>query len=450
MVPLASLPQPKTETPDSELCWALVERVASSTPFRRAARLRELLLYVSKCLLKDGRDKIHENEIGAAVFDRSADYDTNIDPIVRVNATELRKRIETYFDAEGLNETIIMEIPRGGYTPVFRYRPVQALPPVVDTPVPVLAPIPPSPETSVEAAPVPGHRHWMSAGLIIAGVMLIALAVGCLFFWSQYRALHRSLYAWQDQPSVSAFWSGIFSASPDTDVVVADASFGLLQELSKMNFPLNDYLNHSYVGGIKANKDLDTDTHAALDRIVAWNLESQDDIKLARRLLALDPLGKNMHFYSARDYMPDLIKRDNVVLIGGLLSNPWDELYEGRMNFTAIFDSNANGLISVKNRAPAAGEQTIYTQTGPVGYCVIAYLPNPDHNGIVLLIEGTSAEATEAAGDFLLSEDELAGFKKTLNRQKLPYFEVLLKVSSVRNTPLTAAIEAYRIYPDLR
>jgi len=99
---------------------------------------------------------------------------------------------------------------------------------------------------------------------------------------------------------------------------------------------------------------------------------------------------------------------------------------------------------------PAAGEQTIYTQTGPVGYCVIAYLPNPDHNGIVLLIEGTSAEATEAAGDFLLSEDELAGFKKTLNRQKLPYFEVLLKVSSVRNTPLTASIEAYRTYPDLR
>jgi len=447
MVMLASLPQPKTEAPDSELCWALVERVASSTPFRRAARLRELLLYVSRCLLKDGRDKIHENEIGAAVFDRPANYDTNIDPIVRVNATELRKRIEAYFDAEGLNETIIMEIPRGGYTPVFRYRPVQARPSAMDAPVPALVPITPSPETSAEAAPVSEHQHWIFAGLIVAGVMLIVLAAGCLFFWGQNRAWRRSLYPWQDKPSVSAFWSEIFSASPDTDVVVADASFGLTQDISKMNFPLNDYLNHSYIGELKSNKDLDTDTHAALDRIVAWNLESQDDVKLARRLLTLDPLGKNMHFYSARDYMPDLIKRDNVVLIGGLLSNPWDELYESRMNFTAIFDNN--GVISVKNHAPAAGEQAIYTQTGPVGYCVIAYLPNPDHNGIVLIIEGTSAEATEAAGDFLLSEDELAGFKRTLNRQKLPYFEVLLKVSSVRNTPLTAVIEAYRTYPDL-
>jgi hypothetical protein len=445
---MVSLTQPRTEAPDSELCWALVERVTSSTPFRRSARLRDLLLYVSRRLLKDGRDKIHENEIGAAVFDRPADYDTNIDPIVRVNATELRKRIEAYFDAEGLNETIIMEIPRGGYTPVFRYRPVQARPTAVETPAPALVPIAPSAETSSEAALVSGQQRWIFAGLIMAGVMCIVLAAACLFFWTQYHTWHRSLYAWQDRPSVSAFWSEIFSASPDTDVVVADASFGLTQDISKMNFPLNDYLNHSYVGELKANKNLDTDTHDALDRITAWNLESQDDVKLARRLLALDPLGKNMHFYSARDYMPDLIKRDNVVLIGGLLSNPWDELYEGRMNFTAIFDSD--GSISVKNRAPAAGEQKIYTQTDRVGYCVIAYLPNPDHNGIVLIIEGTSAEATEAAGDFLLSEDELAGFKKTVNRQKLPYFEVLLKVSSVRSTPLTAAIEAYRTYPGLR
>src|SRR5580700_4346879 len=136
---LAPLQQRKTEAPDSELCWGLVERVASSTPLRRAARLREFLLYVGRCLLKDGRDKIHENEIGAAVFDRPAGYDTNIDPIVRVNATELRKRIEAYFESEGLNETVIMEIPRGGYTPVFRYRSVHAQT-VTTTPIPVTVP----------------------------------------------------------------------------------------------------------------------------------------------------------------------------------------------------------------------------------------------------------------------------------------------------------------------
>ena len=79
----------------------------------------------------------------------------------------------------------------------------------------------------------------------------------------------------------------------------------------------------------------------------------------------------------------------------------------------------------------------------------MAYLPNPDHNGVVLLIAGTDAEATEAAGDFLLSETQLSNFKKTLHVNKLPYFEVLLRVSSVPGTPLTATTEAYRIYPNL-
>jgi hypothetical protein len=442
---LASPPQSAMDTPDSEICWALVQRIASSTPFRRSARLRDLLLYVSRCSLKDGRNKIHENEIGAAVFDRPASYDTNIDPIVRVNATELRKRIEAYFDAEGLSETVIMEIPRGGYTPAFRYRPLQA-PIVTDAPVPVLIPVSQPPEASSEATSASGRQPWMFAGLMVACVMLLVFAAACLYFWSQYRTLHRSLYAWQDKPTVSALWSEIFSASPDTDVVVADASIGLLQDLSKMNFSLDDYLNHSYVDELHS-KDMNPDIHATLNRIVAWNLQSQDDIKLARRILALDPLGKNIHLYSARDYMPDLIKRDNVVLIGGLLSNPWDELYESRMNFTATFDSK--GPISVRNRVPGPGEQPIYTQTDSVAYCAIAYVPKPDHNGVALIIEGTNAEASEAAGDFLLSEDALSGFKKMLHRQKLPYFEVLLKVSSVRTTPLTATIEAYRIYPDL-
>jgi hypothetical protein len=145
--------------------------------------------------------------------------------------------------------------------------------------------------------------------------------------------------------------------------------------------------------------------------------------------------------------MPALTKRDNVILIGGDISNPWDDLFQDRMNFTAKF--MPDGSIMVANRAPARGEQAIYSQTDSVQYCVVSYLPNPDRSGVVMLIEGTDAEATEAAGDFLLSDDQLSSFKKLLHAQKFPYFEVLLKVSSVPGTPLTASIEAYRTYPAL-
>jgi hypothetical protein len=77
----------------------------------------------------------------------------------------------------------------------------------------------------------------------------------------------------------------------------------------------------------------------------------------------------------------------------------------------------------------------------------LPYLPNPSSGGEVLLMEGTSAEATEAVGDFLLSEDQLSNFRNNLHVTRFPYFEALLKISAVRGTPLTVTIEAYRTYP---
>src|ERR1700722_17382532 len=97
-----------------------IERVAASEQLSRSARLRDFLLYVGRQSLKQGCTEIHEQELAARVFRRPDSYDRTSDNIVRVNATELRKRIESYFASEGSREPIIFEIPRGGYKPVFR------------------------------------------------------------------------------------------------------------------------------------------------------------------------------------------------------------------------------------------------------------------------------------------------------------------------------------------
>ncbi|MGB6742056.1 MAG: hypothetical protein WBE38_00260, partial [Terracidiphilus sp.] len=76
------------ESPGSEACWALLERIAASPHLRRAPRLREFLFYVAQRSLKDGCDHVHELEIGVEVFGRPDTYDTSVDNIVRANATE--------------------------------------------------------------------------------------------------------------------------------------------------------------------------------------------------------------------------------------------------------------------------------------------------------------------------------------------------------------------------
>lgn len=417
--------------PDSKSCWDLLERVAASTQLRRATRLQELLLYVGKRSLKDGCDRIPEQEIGSHVFHRPAAYDTGVDNIVRTNVSDLRKRIEAYFSSEGSYEPLIMEIPRGSYIPVFRLRSLK-----------------PEPAEKIHeiAAAVPNliaERHfqssrWLPAALAAAGLLIVLLAATSLYFWSQYRSLHRSVFAWQYKPAVDEFWSRILDANPNTDIVISDAGVGLTQALTKNSFPLNDYLSRGYVSQLQT-ANLSPDMHTAIDRILAWNLGSPDEFMLARRILTLDPERKNLHLYYARNYVPDLIKRDNVILIGARRSNPWVELFDNRLNFVKELDSRR-----VINRAPAAGEQAVYVPANDDGYCVVAYLPNSENTGQVLLIEGTNAEATEAAGDFLLSEDQLARFKGMLHVSTLGYFQVLLKVSSVRGTPLATTVVAYR------
>jgi hypothetical protein len=437
---------------DSGECWALLERIAASPQLRRATRLQELLYYLGKRSLKDHCETVHEQTVGVEVFGRPDGYDTSADNIVRTSVSELRKRIDAYFSAAGAGEPLIMEIPRWNYVPVFKHRPVNTaaspeFPPVTEA-VAIEAP-----DAHALAQPASVPSRGGNIALIAAWTLVILFGSGCLYFLikyysasAQYETLHRSLYAWQYEPSVSEFWTSFLSAKPDTDIVLADASFGLLQDINKKSFSFDDYLSHSYVSELQS-RHLSPDLHAVLGRIAVWNLGSPDEFMLARRILALDPLGQNIHLYSARNYMPALTKRDNVILIGGNISNPWDDLFESRMNFTAKFEPD--GSIMVANRAPAKGEQPIYSQTDSVQYCVVSYLPNPDHSGVVMLIEGTDAEATEAAGDFLMSDDQLSSFKKLLHVQKFPYFEVLLKVSSVPGTPLTASIEAYRTYPAL-
>jgi hypothetical protein len=81
---------------------------------------------------------------------------------------------------------------------------------------------------------------------------------------------------------------------------------------------------------------------------------------------------------------------------------------------------------------------------------VVAYLPNPDHTGKVVIFAGTGSEATEAAGEFLTSEDSLASFLKLLHVSELPYLEVLLKTTHLNGTPMNATVVAYRTYPNLR
>ncbi len=98
------------------------------------------------CNQSTNRDPVvayEEAEIRTAVFGRSPDADDPEDTLVRVQASQLRKRLQVYFATEGADEPTVIEVPKGSYSPVFKPRPPEPLPPPLPpTAVPAPPPMP--------------------------------------------------------------------------------------------------------------------------------------------------------------------------------------------------------------------------------------------------------------------------------------------------------------------
>ena len=444
----AYIPAPAvSETlPSVEERRALIERIAASAHFGRSARLRDFLLYVGGQSLKEGCPEIHEQEIGAKVFGRPSSYDRSQDNIVRVNATELRKRIDLYFATEGIQEPLVVEIPRGGYKPVFHWRAVE-IESLADISQPIL--LPHSIRSSDLEATVPQppnrrvHLWWAMVSLI--------LAVACGLLWQQNRAMHKELSPSEGKPAVAAFWAGFLSSHQQTDVVLPDDSVSVIQDVIHHPISLEDYLSHDYMRQIQS-LDISADRKADLDQIHAHNLITFGGVRAAQQMLAQIPASSAPHLTLSRYYTADAMKRNNVILVGGKKANPWVHLFDDQMNFITDYD-HEHVHAFVGNLHPKPGEQAIYTNlvnpNALVGYSVVAYLPNPSKTGNAIILAGTDSDATAAAAEFLTSEDQLERLRNTLHVQKFPYFEVLLKTYRLSGTSFNAEPVAYRTYPEI-
>src|SRR5215472_18100220 len=103
-----------------ESVWRQLERVLASPGFARSERLSRLLRFVVERHL-EGRDtELKESLIGVEVFGRKPDYDPKLDSIVRSEAARLRSRLIEYYAGEGSRDPVVIELPKGGYTPRFR------------------------------------------------------------------------------------------------------------------------------------------------------------------------------------------------------------------------------------------------------------------------------------------------------------------------------------------
>ncbi|MBX9824664.1 MAG: hypothetical protein K2Y27_06675 [Xanthobacteraceae bacterium] len=108
--------------PSPDEIRAALDHMLLSDVFSRSPQLGAFLRFVTEAVLHGKGDRIKAYTIGVEVLRRDTSFDPQVDPIVRVEATRLRRAIERYYAGPGQDDTIIIDLPRGCYVPTFRHR----------------------------------------------------------------------------------------------------------------------------------------------------------------------------------------------------------------------------------------------------------------------------------------------------------------------------------------
>ncbi len=425
-----------------------VEEILRGEAFRGSHRSGQFLSYVVNQAANGHCDELKERLIGIELFGRSPSYDTGEDAIVRVTASDVRRRLLQHYGTYGTGSEFRIGLPLGSYIPeISRDVPVKAegaveekeIEPLAEAPIDLLPPSPLLPDGEIRVLvdqervqePSKARSPW-TLRIVLLCCLGIASA-GVFALW---------LTARPARVRTDSLWGALFGYRLNTKLITSDPSIAEAQSLTGQIVNLSDYANQRYVPDPekvspqllnRTTELLRRDNAAAVDIGVAVNIAEWMDQAKAGRLTIES--ARNLRF-------PDLLKEGNFILLGSPLSNPWALFYSDHLDFRFVFD-HGSGQEIVENLHPHSGESSKYVPTAlgfatGQSFAVASYLRNPDHLGHVLLIAGADAEGTEAVNDLMTDSVELAAVMSRCglsHTAPVPNFQLLLRLSTMAGSP---------------
>lgn len=409
-----------SETLEQDPRWQLVLRIAESPALARARQLRQFLLYSSRWVIENPGKPINEYDIALNVMGRRADFDAAHDNIVRVQATHLRRRLESYFASDGAGEELLVVLPKGSYAPQFlvaEHKPVAA---GVDSE------LHPGEGVAREAGPAQVGkvqpwfaRPWIWVALL--AVVVVVLAVLLVFALQGRKA--------SPLPKNQAILAPMLRNGKQVTIVLPDLGLSVVQNLMGKEVDLQQYAAGAFPETLLQSV-ANPNQREALTYIGSRRAISYSEVNVLLELVrGFQSQGVTPVIRFARDIHVRDLGAGNVVLIGSRRSNLWASLFADRTNFRFVEDPKSHEYY-FENQAPQGTEQKrylpTYTPHGGDGYIDVALLPNTTNSGYLLLVDGSDAEVNESAIRYLLEGSLPAPLLQILNRPHLSSFEIFL------------------------
>jgi len=361
-----------------------LERIIANPLFKNSKRYPNLLRHIVEHTLDGHKAELKERTLGVEVFARSPGYDTNADPIVRATAGEIRKRIAQYYHEPGHEAELRIDLAPGSYVPEFG--------PAVANSAPHSAP----PATEPAAVPAPARRRWRL--YLLAGIAVVAIAVGLLY-----------TRPWVGQSALSKFWAPVLDTPGHVLICVGQRQYLGSSPESKQE----DSSDIPPPQSTQQGSD-DQTTVSKLYYLGSQNVAMPDLMTITRLAGLLDRNGRPYQIRGQSSTSLADLRNSPVILIGAF-NNDWTLRLAGPLRFGFSRDGR---FFWVSDRTRPLDKRWGVSYDTPYlklteDFAVITRVHDPTTERMVVIVAGLTGYGTTASGEFLTNPAYLEALSKS-------------------------------------
>jgi hypothetical protein len=401
------------QTPgELEMVLRELEAVLTSPHFRNSKRYPALLRYVVMETLAGNTAHLKERTLGIEVFQRPPDYDTNADPVVRLTAGEVRKRIAQYYQESGDTSPLRIGIPLGSYAAELRLRGLSRR---NGSELDLTAPANVTAQKDAIEASLPPMGRRLSAyfqhlarfpgiQLSSARMAILLVLLGLVAPLAVY-----ALRTFSPHLAFDKVWSPMLKQPGSVLMVAGNGPRQTTENVDPLQPDGLDHVHGPY-------------NHVSVCEAIALS-------RLAH------VMGEHAKAYEVKE--ADLTRledmRSHSTILVGALNNVWSMQLIEPLRFHFLKTGNVVKIVDRQNPQNSSWSVDYIKSYSavPADYAIIARYQDPTTNGPVLIIAGIGAHGTEAAAEFLSSSrylDQIRGYAKSSRGENV---EMVIKTNIV-------------------
>lgn len=393
---------------------AQIRKILESGTFRSTEVLKRLLDYLGRQALEDPPGELKEYTIGVEAFRKPPDYDPQTDSSVRVQTGKLRQKLEEYYRTEGVEDGLVIELPRGHFKLTFHPRQPQ----------------------------VPARRRWtMWAG----GAALIALIAAGLYLQLRVHPGAAPSAGGHWNSEMEELWKPFLASQRPIMVAIGTPLFTKVGNSFFRDPTLNTWEAAAQSEHLRAVEHALGDSPASPVFTYTGVGEASGAFALERLLL---PRGKDLSLQPSNLLTWEDISRYNMIFLGP----PKFNLQTLDLPVQQDFEI---GHARVQNLRPLSGEPNSYEEKWSAdrsrleeGSALISRLPGLHRTGEMLILAGSSTECTRAAVEYVTRSEYVTPFVRWMREKQggIPaWYQVVIRARFKSQTPI--AIERVAFHP---